>query len=333
LASEYDIFKTLINREMEERDIDDTADENLVFYRDSHINYFKACLDILPHHYVSLDTTRLSAIYFCTLGLDLLGSPLEGADRENVINYIYSNQLIPDKNDESDSFHGRCGFIGSSFCGQPFGECFECRVESTSCTSEQEQSVSVEDVHVSIEPSIVITGDQSNISIDQGRSISNSYLEGNLAMAYTAISTLICLDDDLSRLHKTSLIRSLKSLQQIDGSFSSSLSSRECDLRFVYCACAISSLLNDWSGIDRENVKRFILSCITYEGGMGLTPGAETQGGSTYCAVASLTLLGVLHELGEEALESLLKWCLSRQVNGYNGRYIYRYVYMYDKYI
>jgi geranylgeranyl transferase type-1 subunit beta len=53
---------------------------------------------------------------------------------------------------------------------------------------------------------------------------------------------------------------------------------------------------------------------------MGLTPGAETQGGSTYCAVASLTLLGVLHELGEEALESLLKWCLSRQVNGYNGR-------------
>jgi geranylgeranyl transferase type-1 subunit beta len=275
---------------MEERNIDDT-DENLVFYRDSHINYFKACLDILPHHYVSLDTTRLSAIYFCTLGLDLLGSPLEGADRENVINYVYSNQLIPDESDVSYCFHGHCGFIGSSFCGQPFGECFECRVESASCISKQKQFVSVEDVHVT-EQSITITGDQSN------GSISNSYLEGNLAMAYTAISTLICLGDDLSRLHKTSLIRSLQSLQQKDGSFSSSLSSRECDMRFVYCACAISSLLNDWSGIDRENVKRFILSCITYEGGMGLTPGAETQGGSTYCAVASLTLLGVLHELG-----------------------------------
>lgn len=44
------------------------------------------------------------------------------------------------------------------------------------------------------------------------------------------------------------------------------------DMRFVYCACAISALLNDWTGIDKELTYGFIISCITYEGGFALIP-------------------------------------------------------------
>ncbi|KAL1816026.1 hypothetical protein ACET3Z_018600 [Daucus carota] len=35
----------------------------------------------------------------------------------------------------------------------------------------------------------------------------------------------------------------------------------ETDLRFVYCATAICSMLEDWSGMDREKAKEYIISC------------------------------------------------------------------------
>jgi len=44
-------------------------------------------------------------------------------------------------------------------------------------------------------------------------------------------------------------------------------------MRFLFCASAISSLLNDWSGVDMDRSVSYIKSCRTYEGGFGLTPG------------------------------------------------------------
>ena len=40
----------------------------------------------------------------------------------------------------------------------------------------------------------------------------------------------------------------LSYLQQSDGSFVASAEEGENDMRFVYCACAVSYMLNDWSG-------------------------------------------------------------------------------------
>lgn len=99
---------------------DRADDDGLIFDRKSHVEYFQACLKVLPHYYVGLDTTRLSAVYFCTLGLDILGAGLEGAERESVIEFVYSNQL--DSN-LGKSLPGYCGFVGSSYCGQNFGGC------------------------------------------------------------------------------------------------------------------------------------------------------------------------------------------------------------------
>jgi geranylgeranyl transferase type-1 subunit beta len=67
-------------------------------------------------------------------------------------------------------------------------------------------------------------------------------------MTYTAIMTLKTLGDDFSRLHKTSIISGLKTLQQPSGAFSATKEGGECDMRFLYCACAISAALDDWTG-------------------------------------------------------------------------------------
>lgn len=44
-------------------------------------------------------------------------------------------------------------------------------------------------------------------------------------------------------------------------------------MRFLYCACAIATLLNDWSGVDIARATEYVLRCITYEGGIALIPG------------------------------------------------------------
>lgn len=45
-------------------------------------------------------------------------------------------------------------------------------------------------------------------------------------------------------------------------SFSSLPYGSEEDMRFVYCACAISHLLDDWSGVDTAAVVRYVNSCL-----------------------------------------------------------------------
>jgi hypothetical protein len=99
-------------------------DSETSFHRESHILYFKECLKSLPQHYVSLDTTRLSAVYFCVLGLDILRASLNDLERENVIEFVYANQLSSVNNEGHHERHpGHCGFMGSSASGQGFGEC------------------------------------------------------------------------------------------------------------------------------------------------------------------------------------------------------------------
>jgi len=58
------------------------------------------------------------------------------------------------------------------------------------------------------------------------------------------------------------------------GAFRSTLNdSGEADVRFLYCACAISAALDDWSAVDTEAAVRYIQQCVTYEGGIAVVPG------------------------------------------------------------
>ena len=58
------------------------------------------------------------------------------------------------------------------------------------------------------------------------------------------------------------------------GAFRATLSdSGEADVRFLFCACAISAALGDWSAVDLPAAEQYILRCFTYEGGIAVMPG------------------------------------------------------------
>ena len=126
-----------------------------------------------------------------------------------------------------------------------------------------------------------------------------------------------------------------------DGAYRATLSeSGEADVRFLYCACAISAILGDWTGVDKDVAVQYILQCLTYEGGIAVLPGrywlvpiclyveslcythsfcsyyydtgGEATGGSCYCAVAALALMDRLDALGPQRSADLIRWCEAR---------------------
>ena len=101
----------------------------------------------------------------------------------------------------------------------------------------------------------------------------------------------------------------------------------DCDLRFMYTAIVIWYLLSDRTVspqsqkqhqvINIEAATSYILSCISFDGAIALTPGREGHGGSTFCGIASLYLMGVLDEvMAREELagwkDNLIRWCVMR---------------------
>uniref|UniRef100_A0A6B2L8R2 Geranylgeranyl transferase type-1 subunit beta n=1 Tax=Arcella intermedia TaxID=1963864 RepID=A0A6B2L8R2_9EUKA len=144
------------------------------------------------------------------------------------------------------------------------------------------------------------------------------YDQGHIAMTYVALALLLILGDDFSRVDKKAIIEALPYLQQPSGSFSPVADESECDMRYVYCAAAVSYMLNDWSGFDKDKATQYILSSQSYDYGIAQAPNEEAHGGSTYCALASLALMGRLDELPHK--DKLTKWLIFRQEQGFNGR-------------
>lgn len=149
----------------------------------------------------------------------------------------------------------------------------------------------------------------------------NSYEEAHIAMTYTGLCSLLVLGDDLSKVNKDSIIGGLKPIQLLDGSFMPVKSGSENDMRFIYCACCISYILDDWTGIDQEKVTNYIKKSLCYDYGIGQGPGLESHGGSTFCALASLVLLNKLNScFDQQQIERIIRWCLFRQKSGFQGR-------------
>lgn len=147
------------------------------------------------------------------------------------------------------------------------------------------------------------------------------YLYGHLAMTYTGLVTLLILGDDLSRVDRKSIIEGIRGCQNADGSFTAIVIGSESDMRFFYCACCISAILNDWSGINKAKAIDYVLQSISYDGAIGQGPGLESHGGSTFCAIASLFLMNELNNVLTNAqLNRIRRWCLMRQDGGFQGR-------------
>jgi prenyltransferase beta subunit len=224
---------------------------------------------------------------------------MDAGEQQSILDYVHRNHLYLTVNSTKTQ-----GFVGSSFTGPP--------VKSFPDGSE--------------------TGESAYCS--------SSYWQSHLAMTYSGLAILAALNQTISATTRDEIMSSVRICARPDGSFSSTPSyanyhadnwcgDGESDVRFVYCACVIATLCHPgatpaevpWASIlDPALVSAYIRSCQSYEGGFGLNPGSEAQGGATYCAVASLSLLGRLEDLGEDALARLKSWCIRRQVGGYSGR-------------
>ncbi|KAJ7062324.1 terpenoid cyclases/protein prenyltransferase alpha-alpha toroid [Mycena amicta] len=124
----------------------------------------------------------------------------------------------------------------------------------------------------------------------------------HIITTYAALLSLAALRDDFTRLNPAGVLAFLRACQKPDGSFASTppsgtttsntYTSADGDMRNIYCAFCICSLLGEsgWRAIDVERAVGFIGRCRTYEGGYGQLPGCEAQGGTTYLALACLRM-------------------------------------------
>ncbi|KAI9503394.1 hypothetical protein GGI25_001828 [Coemansia spiralis] len=141
---------------------------------------------------------------------------------------------------------------------------------------------------------------------------------GNVAATYSALCSLLILGDDLARVDRSAIIGALRRLQLDSGTFAPHPDTTESDPRFIFCACAISAILGDWSGVDTDAVTRYIVACCSFDGGLTQAPFQESHGGHLYCCIASLALMGRLDALPDRS--RTLRWAVFRQNDGYQGR-------------
>lgn len=224
----------------------------------------------------------MTAVFFCLSSLDIMDAldKLSKDRRAEIIDWIYAQQVTP-------------RLIKKTEAG-------------------------VEDLFDLESHSGFIGGSFTGVK-HQENAASDVY-SAHIAMTYTALACLAILGDDFSKVNRKAITTALKSLQQKDGSFAATATGSESGMRFVYCACVISHILNDWSGVDKDKVVQFVLNSQSYDGGIGLLPGQESHGGSTFCAVASMHLMGRMHQLPMK--QKLLRFCLLRQhrMGGFQGR-------------
>ncbi|CAB9506838.1 transferase type-1 subunit beta [Seminavis robusta] len=254
------------------------------FDRERHIKYFSQHLLQLPFPYSSLDTNRLTLVHFAAHALDMLGV---WDDDALIAKLGLHKQNIIDWIYNLQVVTGapeQAGFTGGNFLGVSYG------------SADQELP--------------------NNASVV----LAENY-HGHIAMTYTALATLAMLGDDFSRVQKEKILRALQSLQRDDGSFKCIPLGSECDTRFLFCACAISHMLNDWSAVNKDSAMEFVRNCRSFDGAIALIPGQEGHGGSTFCGVASLVLMNKLDEvIDDDWRKELTRWCVTRQIGGMQGR-------------
>eukprot|EP01084_Bolivina_argentea_P133700 235976_1 len=247
-----------------------------------HLQYFKAMVTKPPSQYSAMDVQRMTLLFFSIFAIDILC--------DIKIYYNSNNKLKKEKIDIINWIYAQqiisnpqkgikyAGFRGGSFIGMSF---------------------------------------DNNSKNAKDRIYLEKWDRVNMASTHNAICMLIGLGDNLDRLDKKGIIETIKMLQDpLTGSFSSMIDG-EIDMRFIYCACVISHLLNDWNGININKACLYIINCQSYDGSLSFGNDLEGHGGSTFVGCAALILMNKLHKIN---INSLLRWLIFNQGNGFKGR-------------
>jgi geranylgeranyl transferase type-2 subunit beta len=91
------------------------------------------------------------------------------------------------------------------------------------------------------------------------------------------------------------------------------------DTRFLYGAFNALSLLHLMHLVDVEKAVEHIHACANFDGGYGVSPGAESHSGQIFTCVAALSIAGRLDLVNKDKLG---RWLSERQTEGggLNGR-------------
>uniref|UniRef100_A0A1J3GHD2 Protein farnesyltransferase subunit beta n=1 Tax=Noccaea caerulescens TaxID=107243 RepID=A0A1J3GHD2_NOCCA len=142
----------------------------------------------------------------------------------------------------------------------------------------------------------------------------------HLATSYAAVNALVTLGGDraLTSINRVNMSSFLRRMKDCNGGFRMH-DMGEMDVRACYTAISIASILNIMDDELTRGLGDYILSCQTYEGGIGGEPGSEAHGGYTYCGLATMILINEVDRLN---LDSLMNWVVHRQgvEMGFQGR-------------
>eukprot|EP00903_Cladosiphon_okamuranus_P013427 g12507.t1 len=141
------------------------------------------------------------------------------------------------------------------------------------------------------------------------------------APMYASVLALLLIGtpEAYNGIDRPALYRFFMSLKHASGGFRMH-DDGEVDARGTYTVIAVASLLNLLTDELTEGVADFAARCQTYEGGFGGEPWNEAHGGYTFCAFASLVILGAFERAD---LEGLRRWLCARQMRaegGFQGR-------------
>ncbi|KAI2613506.1 terpenoid cyclases/Protein prenyltransferase [Hypoxylon fragiforme] len=236
-----------------------------------HTRYWQRCFrSVLPHHYTSNDSSRLTLGFFIVAALDLLSSsssyseppsdPVRASlitrqDRTRIRAWILSLQ------------HPQGGF-----CGSPH--------------------------HVL--PKVYTTKWDAANKTESARDPANA----NIAATYFALLMLgVLAEDDGTKafdgVHRIKTLRWLKKLQREDGSFGEIIDEDGFvgggrDMRYCYLAATIRWALGGAEAGEDFNIDALVAHIRrgqTFDGGVSETSMHESHAGYAYCAVAALSLL------------------------------------------
>ncbi|KAL6551495.1 hypothetical protein OROGR_007649 [Orobanche gracilis] len=120
----------------------------------------------------------------------------------------------------------------------------------------------------------------------------------HLATTYAAINTLITMGGhkSLSSINRENLYAFLLRMKDASGGFRMH-DGGEVDVRACYTAISVASILNILDDMLIHNVGDYIISCQTYEGGIGGEPGSEAHGGYTFCGLSAMVLINEVNRL------------------------------------
>ncbi|THV51596.1 hypothetical protein BGAL_0105g00100 [Botrytis galanthina] len=149
--------------------------------------------------------------------------------------------------------------------------------------------------------------------------------DAHLLYTVSAVQSLVMVDavedleQNLDGKGKDLVGKYLADLQNKDtGTFAGDEWGEE-DTRFLYAAFNALSLLNSLHLVDVKKAVDYIISCANFDGGYGVSPGAESHSGQIF---ACLGALSIAKRLDVVNIDKLGRWLSERQLEcgGLNGR-------------